>query len=488
MSAIGKENIHFTKNIRKTSEIYHKQQKSTYNAMKRVKFKYLLFICTILFNLSLVNGQEQLTSIDSLYIASIERFYNNAEKTKDEIWEGMKLAPVCLYRVNGPAILYNHPSPPESFTEIGHNLYLGTQKELQLYGGTQIEINGILTAIIDYGHIHYSCIEEVYAELFHELHHAYQRNFIKQIKYDKPATLLTYPENDINDAIKLYEQKVLYRMCFADDIDEFQKLLNQHYSCRIAREENIGDYMRYEEAVENMEGPAFYCEYKFYNQFAPFNEKLKGIYAHNHFFGVLTTPFYGRKSLRQRHLAAGMGLCFILDKYFDNWQSEYYTGSLSLYDFFVSKFKPHREELEIDSSYYSLSKFHTQNEVLGHQALFNEFNSQQGVKIILKFDQNPQFEGFDPMNAESINDSIILHKTFLKLSRGENNQLFITGKKTATIIEREIWFVKEAVLFVPKESVIIENNRIVVDTKGIDISWAGTLIKESDNMITFNCH
>ena len=92
------------------------------------------------------------------------------------------------------------------------------------------------------------------------------------------------------------------------------------------------------------------------------------------------------------------------------------------------------------------------------------------------------------MNAESINDSIILHKTFLKLSRGENNQLFITGKKTATIIEREIWFVKEAVLFVPKESVIIENNRIVVDTKGIDISWAGTLIKESDNMITFNCH
>lgn len=455
--------------------------------MKRVKFKHLIFICTILLNLSLVNGQVQLTSIDSLYIASIERFYNNAALTKNEIWEGMKLAPVCLYRVNGPALLYNHPSPPENFSEIDENLYLGTQKELQLYGGTQVEINGILTAIIDYGLAHYSCVEEVYAELFHELHHAYQRNFIKHLQYDNPATLLTYPENHINDAIKLYEQKVLYELCYADDIDEFKKLLNQYYSCRIAREEIIGDYMRYEEAVENMEGPAFYCEYKFYNQFATFNEALKENYAHNHFFGVLTTPFYGRKSLRQRHLAAGMGMCFILNKHFDNWQSDYYTGSLSLYDFFVSKFKPHREELEIDPSYYSLSKFHTQNEVLSHQVSFDEFNSQQGMKITLKFNQTPQFEGFDPMSAESINDSTILHKTFLRLSGDDNNELFITDKKTTTIIEEEIWFVREVVLFAPKESVIIENNKIVINTEGIDISWSGTLKMESDNMITFDC-
>ena len=125
-------------------------------------------------------------------------------------------------------------------------------------------------------------------------------------------------------------------MCFTNDINDFQKLLNQYYSCRIKREEIIDDYMRYEEAVENMEGPAFYCEYKFYNQFALFDEVLKENYIQNHFFGVLTTPFYGRKSLRQRHLAAGMAMCFILNKHFDNWQSDYYTENLSLYDFFMS--------------------------------------------------------------------------------------------------------------------------------------------------------
>ena len=316
--------------------------------MKRIKFKNLIFICIFLLNTSIINAQEKLTSIDSLYLESIEAFYKKAEIAKNEIWEGMELTPICLFRVNGPALLYNHPNPPESFIQLYDKLYLGEQKELQLYGGTQVEINGILTAIVDYGHNHHSSIDEVYAELFHELHHAYQRNSIKQLQYDNPAVVLTYPENYINDGIKLYEQKVLYRMCFTNDINDFQKLLNQYYSCRIKREEIIDDYMRYEEAVENMEGPAFYCEYKFYNQFALFDEVLKENYIQNHFFGVLTTPFYGRKSLRQRHLAAGMAMCFILNKHFDNWQSDYYTENLSLYDFFMSKFNPQKEVLEID--------------------------------------------------------------------------------------------------------------------------------------------
>ncbi len=440
-----------------------------------------------LFSTFTINGQEQLMKIDSLFLASIAHSYKNAENAKSEIWKGMELAPICLFRVNGPALLYNHPNPSENFIRVRDKLYIGEQKDLQLFGATQMEINGTLTAIVDYGLIHYSCIDEVYAELFHELHHVYQRNFIKQIGFDNPAILLTYPENYLNDGVKLFEQKILYKMCFEQDSSIFQTLLNQFYSCRLKREQIIGDFLRYEEAVENMEGPAFYCEYMYYNQFASFNKALKDNYNQKHFFGILTTPYYGRESLRHRHLATGMAMCFILNKHIDNWQNEYYSKDLSLYDYFISKFNPQKEELEIDSMYYDLSKFHTHQEILKHQVSFNKFNTQYGIKITLKFNQYPQFKGFDPMHAESINDSTILHKTFLRLSGGKNDKLFITNENVVTIIDEEIWFVKKAILFAPKESILMENNSIVIDVDGKNVSWTGTLKIKTENEIVYIC-
>lgn len=452
-----------------------------------MKFENLIYVCMFLFSTLMTNGQEQLLSIDSLYLTSIDHFYKNADHAKSEIWKEKELAPICLFRINGPALLYNHPNPPENFIRVTDRLYLGKQKDLQLFGATQMIINGTLTAIVDYGLIHYSSVEEVYAELFHELHHVYQRNFIRRIGFDNPAILLTYPENYLNDGIKLFEQETLYKMCFAQDSAGFQKLLNQFFSCRFKRGEIIGDYLKYEEAIENMEGPAFYCEYKFYNRFASSNEVLKNNYNQKHFFGILTTPFYGRKSLRHRHLASGMAMCFILNKHFDNWQSEYYSSSSSLYNFFISKFKIQKVELGVDSLYYNLSKFHTHKEVLEHQASFNKFNAQQGIKITLVFKKDPQFKGFDPMNAESINDSTILHKTLLNLSGGEHNKLFITNKNVVTIIEGEIWFVKRVILYAPGKSISIKNNRIIVDIEGGNISWTGNLKIKNENEVIFDC-
>ncbi len=454
--------------------------------MSYLKLTILLFI--FLFNISFLKGQEQLKAIDNLYVSSISHFYKDAEIAKNDIWEEMKLAPVCLFRINGPALLYNHPSPPDSFRKISDNLYVGTQKEWQLFGATQIEINGVLTAIVDYGLNHYSCPEEVYAELFHELHHVYQRTFIKQIKYDNPAHLLTYPENSTNDGLKLLEQKLLYKLCFERDSISFQRLVNQFYSLRKEREKIIGGYLDYEKTVENMEGPAFYCEYKFYNQFASVGEELKENYNEKHFFGVLSTPFFGRKSLRRRHLAAGMAMCFILNNHFDNWQKEYYSGDVSLYDFFISKFHPQVVELDVDPMYYSISEFHTSQEIQEHQNNFNNFSTQAGVKITLRFNTYPQFRGFDPMHAESINDSTVLHHTLLKLSGGEDNELFITNNKAVTLIGKEIWFVKNLILFADQNNIHVGNNSIKINVEGINVFWSGTLTMKTEKEIIFNCN
>jgi len=239
--------------------------------------------------------------------------------------------------------------------------------------------------------------------------------------------------------------------------------------------------------VENIEGPAFYCEYKFYNKYFSSDSVLKNNYNHNHFFGILTKPYYGRNNLRKRHLASGMAMCYILDKYFVNWQRDYYSKELSLYSYFMSSFNPQKEELKIDPAYFSLSDFHTHKAIMEHQLSYNKFNNQPGIKITLEFSETPQFESFDPMKAESINDSTILHSTVLKLSNGDKNKLLINNAKAITLIDKEIWFVSKVNLFAPKESILIENNKLFIDTDKINIAWTGKLKKKNENEIIFNC-
>lgn len=449
----------------------------------------LTLILVLMIAVSNLKGQENILPIDSLYMATIEKFYENADKFRTEIWPGMKLSPICLYRENGPAFLYNHPNPPKYFKKINSNLYMGTQVESQLLGATQVDINGTLTAIIDYGLSIYTNPNDVYAELFHEMHHVYQRNEIHNIKHDNTATLLTYPENYKNDALKLYEQKIFYKLCFAEKEGEFQQLLNQLYNCRLKREELIGGkYSEYEKTVENMEGPAFYCQYKYHEKFSETDPLLTLNYSQKEFFSVLTTPFYGRNSLRYRHLASGMAMCYILDKHFNDWKKEYYTSENNLYDFFISKFDTKPSVLANKEISYEMASFYTQKEVEKHLVNYKKFDAQSGTKVTLYFKQSPQFDGFDPMNAESINDSIILHKTLLKLKGKEDDELFITNRTVVTFINNEIWYVNKVVFFVPYETLSLIHNKLVINSDGIIVKWSGETVKESKKEIVLNCY
>jgi hypothetical protein len=56
-----------------------------------------------------------------------------------------------------------------------------------------------LVAHNDYGQKRFISINSFYSELFHELHHVYQRQYIKNLIYDNPAEMLTYPENPENE-------------------------------------------------------------------------------------------------------------------------------------------------------------------------------------------------------------------------------------------------------------------------------------------------
>jgi len=400
----------------------------------------------------------------------------------------MKLAPVCLYRVNGPAFLYNHPDPPDSFRKIGDRIYMGSQADQQLMGSTMTDINGVLSAIADYGQEGLLYRDEVYAVLFHELHHVYQQNAVRDLDSDNPATLLVYPENEENDAIKLHEQRLLYNMVFTTDNKDFRNLLNSFNSCRIEREKIIGSrFIDYEKAVENFEGPAFYCEYLFYNYYAGGDSLHKTLYNYNHFWDILNTPFYGRNKLRMRHLASGMAMCLILDRYHPGWKNEFYSGSTFLSDFFLSKFKAGTVELNYPGSFRALSSYHTSRLIEEHRTNYENFNSQAGVKIVIEFESFPQFRGFDPMNAEAINDSTVLHSTFLSLGN-KGNRLFFANYDAATIDSGDIWFVKRLEFFLENVSDLqVHEAKVEVSTDGLDISWTGEIISRGNDKIIIRC-
>ena len=432
------------------------------------------------------SAQVRMMPIDSLYLNGIAAFYETAGKVSHDIWPGMELSPVCIYRVGGPAILYNHPDPPASFVKVAERTFLGTQAELQLMGSTITEINGVLTAIADYGYDTYSHSDQFFAVLFHEMHHAYQRNLT--IAHDNPALLLVYPENPANDAIKLMEQNLLYEMVFASDELHFRKLLNEWYGCRLKREEIIGPvFFKYEKTVENLEGPAFYCEYRFFNDHGSAGGALKMNYNHKHFWSSLNTPYYGRSSLRLRHLVSGMALCKILNKYHQGWQEEYYSGDADLFDYFVSKLKAEPASLPDFDQYQALSWHHTPKLAAERQMIYESFNDQPGLRVVLRFESIPQFRGFDPMNAVAITDTIILHKTFLNLAR-EDSRLFVANQDVVTTVQDQVWFVKKAVFFVDsRDEVQFRDGKVHISVPGVHLTWSGEVVSDQGGEVVVLC-
>ncbi len=446
----------------------------------------LLIFHSALYNIG--SGQQELSSLDSIYLNAAEKFCANTTTCIESIWPGMKSSPICLFRVGGPAFLLNHPNPPAGFMKLSDSLSIGKQSNLDLFGSSQAEINNIWTATLDYESGKYLYPDEGISVLYHEMHHVYQRNCLPELEFDDVALMLTYPENPVNDAVKIYEHRLLYQMCFTPDEAEFNQLLNQFYACRKKRESLIKEYYRYEKSVESFEGPAFYCEYMYYKTFANVPAEIKRNYEEKYFFRLLTDPFFGRSDIRKRHIAAGMAMCCILNQRTEGWETGYYNSGLSLFDFFISKFKPLDGVVPELAELNLISRYYTRKEVEMHNAHLLEFRDQGGVKITLDFNSFPEYRGFDPMNAEAINDTSILHKTVLSLVK-DQNKITVMNYPVITYIKDQLWHIDKMVVYLPNKEYLIElNDRIVIKYAGVYIEWDGVLEYEHENDIYWRCN
>jgi hypothetical protein len=438
----------------------------------------LLAISLILFTHTTPLSAQTTTSLDSTYLAHLATFSKNAHTLASEIWPGMKIGPFCIFRVNGPAYILNHPQPPKEARLLHDSISIFKQSDYALAGTTQTPINNHLTAHNNYGQPMYVSVNQFYAELFHELHHVFQRTYVKPLKFDNPAELLTYPEDPHNDALKQYENEVLLEMLLGP-AEKFNENLNRFYSCRTLRKAVIGEkYSNYEKSVESAEGPATYCEHAYMKKYGTTATEQE--FIHRRFYYSLVEPTYGREGLRNKHLLSGMAQCIILTRRFKNWQTEYYNSGMPLNDFFFSKLPGKQVTLPALASYEAKTQYFTMQEKEKHRKNLDAFNSQPGRKITMIFTTQPEVRGVDPMHAEAVNDSLILHPTLLKLGKGTNSFTAI-NHNTLARINKQIWVVKRVTFFVPASATKFENGVFTCKNGEVSVQWKYAKHEENGN-------
>jgi hypothetical protein len=438
-----------------------------------------IFTLLVLFFMAWQPARAQsLEPIDSVYLNALPQFQKNITQITSQVWPGMTIGPYAIFRIGGPVFLKNHPNPPAGTRLLADSIYQFSQSDYALLGTSQTEINHALTAHNNYGQPQYISINQFYAELFHELHHVYQRTVVKTVQFDNPADLLTYPEDYRNDATRAYEDEVLLAMLKGPP-QQFQENLNLFYSSRLLRQTIIGKKnLGYEKSVESCEGPATYCEYRYLKIFGTAPQEQQ--YVQKRFFEMLIEPTYGREGLRNKRLLSGMVLCLLLDKQFKNWQPAYYLSGLSLNDYFFSRFKPARVPLPNLGGYMAKARYFTAIERDKHSINLEAFNSQGGLKITLLFKRPPEFRGFDPMHAEAVNDSLVLHSTLLKLGKG-TNYLTAANTPTATLIKGSIWTVKSVTFFAPADQISLTNDTFSYKGQRIQVNWHYTEAVKGEN-------
>jgi hypothetical protein len=278
--------------------------------------------------------------------------------------------------------------------------------------------------------------------------------------------------------LKQYENEVLLEMLLGP-AEKFNENLNKFYTCRTLRKAIIGDkYCNYEKSVESAEGPATYCEHAYMKKYG--STAMEQEFIHKRFYYSLVEPTYGRDGLRNKHLLTGMAQCIILTRRFKNWQTEYYNSGMQLNDFFFSKLPGKQAKLPALASYEAKTQYFTMQEKEKHSKNLDAFNSQPGRKITLIFTTQPEVRGVDPMHAEAVNDSLILHPTLLKLAKGTNSFTAI-NQSTLARINKQIWVVKRVTFFVPESAAKFENGVFTCKNDAVSVQWKYAKHEENGN-------
>ncbi|YCI75948.1 hypothetical protein M1D47_20440 [Bacillus sp. R1-10] len=185
----------------------------------------------------------------------LDRMAEDLVKAKMEnYWPGFELVAYAIYDKSN-VYLFNHPK----FSNNSPCTYHILKWDTEFTADTIIMYEEYPTAIVNMDH--YKEYEDLFSIAVHELFHGYQ--YIKDEKRFPDEMLgITYPLSKENVELRNQERANLYCAMLENDLTNKKQYLNAFISLRAKRAAKIEEYLRYENLIETIEGPAWYVELK----------------------------------------------------------------------------------------------------------------------------------------------------------------------------------------------------------------------------------
>ncbi|HLR34462.1 MAG TPA: hypothetical protein VK071_03925 [Tissierellales bacterium] len=361
----------------------------------------------------------------------LERLINSVKFT--QLWEGFTKKKFAVYKEK--IFFINDNCNINLDLKKKNDCYIGIVDE-RFIGNTAIKIDDEYIAIWNYKTISKNINDAKLASLLiHEMFHCFQYENNEK-RFPNELQGLDYPITKENISLRMLERKYLMDSVFEKDERKRKEYLSNYFSLRTKREKLIGDFIKYEKAIESVEGTAVYVEFKAYDQLVKDsnNKILKDL--------IKGFTDINQRNLKVRHSTYNQGLLLglIADKYISNWTSKFMISQLYLSDFVFNELNI----LDIEVCDYNDIDY-KQEEIeeciikwnKDRDFVFEEFEKNNKGNIL---EEGFEITAFDPMNVIKI-ENVIIHKKFLRIKSNGKEQVLKGPIKT--IIGENIFDVKK---------------------------------------------
>ncbi|WYP26904.1 hypothetical protein NSQ54_01975 [Alkalihalobacillus sp. FSL W8-0930] len=314
-------------------------------------------------------------------------------QTLSRFWPGFSVHAFTIYDEHD-AYLFHHPLHKRNGTHV--------KRDDQFNGCTVILFDEHPTAIVDVRL--YPNEKNLMAILVHELFHVHQHANAEN-RFPNEMIGMSYPLSIKNIELRTRERVELDKALKAKDTALTEWHCKNFIELRLTRMNDMEEYVRYENLVEAIEGPAWYVESKALSYWDSGGTTT--------FSSPLTNAKVATQEIRRSCYHSGMAMCLLLDELNPDWKKDHFQSGKTMFDqlmdcFAGTSFNKDREE-QITQQSKELFVL-TQQLKLGE---FNAFELQQGIHVYISGEVT--IKEFDPMNVICLGQER-LYKTFINVS------------------------------------------------------------------------
>lgn len=281
---------------------------------------------------------------------------------------------------------------------------------------SSIEWNGVAVATVLLGTADADSITAVAATALHEAFHVHERAHHPQWAADE-GTLFAYPAADESLlALAKFEFEALRRAVRAPDQAESARWARSAVTTRAERALRMpATAIAYERAIEFYEGLAQYVEHRAF-------ETARGHAAGSR---ARLKDEFAADGVRQRCYATGEAWALLLDRHDPDWQRELAANDTLPLDLRVAR--TDAVQAAVASPLDIATRIRLASDARHTVASLREaridegrrFLALEGHTLVLESASGPWWpERFDPLNVRVLNDGVVLHTRWLRLSNG----------------------------------------------------------------------